>query len=467
MNKEWFIFKGTHHLGPFTKKEMEEFFLKGEIELQSLVWREGDPEWQPLNKTKELLFLIKQKEEFDAEMPPEIPPEVLSPPAFPREDFSPPLLPKFLNGPEENDEREVPPPLPLDVILPSFADKKEKKDYSKWLAIGVSLAFFFVLVWFFSNERSSSIQIRIKGLMPVYVEKLQSFAEEKSSSFIMNLALSLDGKILYGAANKGGELETVIKLKSIPTRILGTTETEIIIRGTIKNHLGEFTKMQFSKGDKFIPGEYQVDFIGRKIFFLNRYFNYFNNNSFFKKLNTLYRYQTNTLIYSGTPREFEKKLLDYRGRLLDESLKPLNDKLEYLQTFQSLLNKTVENYFLTIEKIKNPKEIKKFEMMYIKEISPVVQSLVVVANEALQNIKATPADKIILPEEQIQRGKEIGELASDMITETEKSKRLNLVEKTRLRNYFEIKYQKIKLKLDGDITKIQMEIEKKSHLNKG
>ena len=41
MNKEWFIFKGTHHLGPFSVEEMEEFFSVGEINAHSLVWREG------------------------------------------------------------------------------------------------------------------------------------------------------------------------------------------------------------------------------------------------------------------------------------------------------------------------------------------------------------------------------------------------------------------------------------------
>ena len=108
MNKEWFIFKGTHHLGPFSLEEMEEFFAVGEINAQSLVWREGAEKWEALGKNRELNFLITQNKK------PALPPLPIDdedqadlPPA------TPPTRP-VSSAEELSDE---PPPIPLDAIL--------------------------------------------------------------------------------------------------------------------------------------------------------------------------------------------------------------------------------------------------------------------------------------------------------------------------------------------------------------
>ena len=88
MNKEWFIFKGTHHLGPFSVQEMEEFFAVGEINAQSLVWREGAEKWEALGKNRELSFLVTK-----VKLPP-----------------LPPI-------PMDDEEADTPPPAPIAAIL--------------------------------------------------------------------------------------------------------------------------------------------------------------------------------------------------------------------------------------------------------------------------------------------------------------------------------------------------------------
>lgn len=469
MNKEWFIFKGTHHLGPFSLEEMEEFFAVGEINAQSLVWREGAEKWEALGKTRDLAFLINKAKAAAAVVaaPVGLPP-------LPDEDdeLPPPAPPGLLHSVGSGPANDEPPPVPLDAILNPKGRTFNKpqssltKNSPKILLSVLAAVFVVVMFWFFMNEKSSAIQLRVKGVMPVYVEKLQEIAAQKTPSISVGMALSLDGKTLYASTNKEGEILSIIKLQSLPKRTLGTEDVEIMVRGAIKNHLGEFAKMQLTKGSQFVPGEYNVDFTGRKLHFLNRKFKFLNKYSFFKKLNTNYTYTTSALIYSGTPREFEKKINEYKETIVNEKLKPLSDKLERMQTFLFILNKTVEDYLLALEALKKPKDISKFEAQYIKEISPIIQSLVLAAVDLQKKMESDELDtrnRLASYGAQVQLGKQIGELGSDMITVTEKMKKISPSEKTVLKNKFEQRYKFIKSQVDSHITKLQAEIQKISN----
>lgn len=495
MNKEWFIFKGTHHLGPFSIKEMEEFMSVGEITAQSLVWREGAEKWEALGKVRELAFLSEAYKTPDF-TPPKKPyskmnavkevqktPVLPDLPDLPDEDLPPPMPPGFLGvensidfSAKTNDtiSDDEPPPLPLDAILdPTGAGKgfqKSSRPSSKIVprvVFSVVVVLFIAIVgWFFVNEKSASIQLRVKGLMPVYLEKLSETAEQKISSIAVAIALSLDGKTIFATTNKDGEILAIIKLRSIPKRVLGTDDVELMVRGVIKNHLGEFGKMQLISGPQFVPGEYDVDFTGRKMHFLNKRFKFLNGIDFFKKLNTNYTYKTQALIYAGTPREFEKKLLEYTDTIVAEQLKPFNDKLERLQTFMSILNKTSEDYLLALEKVKKPKDINAFETQYIKEISPILQSLVIAASELAKKGEALETDsrkKVATYTSQVQLGKQIGELGADMITETRAMKKITDKDKAVLRLKFQKRHSSIMSQIDAHIAKLNAEIKKISN----
>ena len=471
MNKEWFIFKGTHHLGPFSVEEMKELFTKGEINAQSLVWREGAEKWEALGKTRELDF----RRFTDPALPPL--PDL---PDLPDDNLPPPVLPNVVKQTEKKVEKTVteePPPIPLDAILNpdgknlSFGPKAaSSKKFSKIIFASLVVIFAVVLGWFFMNEKSSAIQLRVKGLMPVYLERLQETATQKTPSISLAMALSLDGKTLFASTNKEGEILAIIKLKSLPMRVLGTEDVELMVRGLIKDHLGEFGKMQLTQGPQFIPGEYSVEFTGRKMHFLNMRFPFLNEYAFFKGLNTDYTYQTTALIYAGTPREFEKKLAEYKDTIVTEKLKPYTDKLERLQTFLSLLNKTVEEYLLILDSMKRSTEINTFESKYIKDISPIVQSMTIAAHELSKKMEEDTDEsavkdsmKVVSYGTQMLLGKQMGELASDMITETKKVKKMTAAEKSALKNKFEERYKYIKFQIDGHITKLEEEIKKVSN----
>ncbi|MDH5581796.1 MAG: DUF4339 domain-containing protein, partial [Bdellovibrionales bacterium] len=48
MEKEWFIYKGDHHTGPYDIEDVHKMFLDGNVEDSDLVWKEGLSNWVSL-----------------------------------------------------------------------------------------------------------------------------------------------------------------------------------------------------------------------------------------------------------------------------------------------------------------------------------------------------------------------------------------------------------------------------------
>jgi len=470
MKKEWFIFKGTQHHGPFSIEEIAELYSNGELKAQSLVWKEGLAKWEPLAKSEFFQFLFVKVDRANEKQ------EVIAVKVNNSE--APPPLPIFPTLPKVAHKIDVdqPPPIPLDAILDptglnqsKFIKLRRSENGPNrsmiYLAIG-SLLFISILAWFASNEREAGILLRIKGLMPVYLEKLEMTATNNSPHFEAALALSLDGQTLWASTNQPGEMTAVIKLNSRAKRVLGTGPVGLTIKGAFKNHLGKFNQMILNDGAKFLPGEYNFQVQARQIHFINRYFKKLSAINFFKSLNKTFVYEGTTLIYSGTPREFDKRINEYQAAITIEILKPLQDKLERILTFESLINEITQNYLMFLEKAKSGKNITEFEAKFIKNISPLLQSLVVKAYELSRNPKFNDAlsnKEVIAPfNEQVILGKQIGEMASDMITKTAKFKKLTDKDKSGLKLEFENRASKIKQQIEQNIKKLDEQIQKNS-----
>lgn len=461
MNKEWFVFKGTQHVGPFSLEEMEEFYRNGEINAQTLIWKEGNEKWEALNKTETFYRLLGKKTETlpvpDLEM--DAPPPVPHAPCLP----SPPV--------EALNEEELPPPIPLEAIIDPkghirerIKTEEKKNRFSKWALLSGVVLFAVILGWYALTQKEAAITLRIKGIMPVYLEKLEMTATKNSPRFEVALALSLDSLTLWASTNFSGEINTVISMNSLPNRVLGTEDVALTVKGKMNNHVGKFNKMVLSRGSKFLPGEYSYHVEGRTTHFLNRHFKSLSSFSFFRDLNKTYFYDGTTLIYPGTPREFEKRLSDFGANILNERLRPFADKLERIQTFESILNSTSQLYLAVLEKAKKGKDITAFETQFIKELSPLLQSLVVKAHELSLDPKIMEEDagpSSVAPYKgQVQLGKQIGEMASDMITKTQKFKKLADKDKSALRAEFDQRAKSIKLQIDINIKKLEEQIQK-------
>ena len=468
MKKEWFIFRGTHHHGPYSLAELVEFLKSEELSTQSLIWKEGSEKWEAVAKIPEVMTAFEGPVKKAEPALPELPSDDDEMPPMPPPSLSPKQTTKQKAPIEEMDD-ELPPPIPLDALLQtktSIGEPKAKPSPRNWRAglfAMAALLLIGLIAWFAFFEPGKT-SIKIKGLMPVYLERLQETAESKSPAIMFSLALSLDGKTIWVSTNKSGVVLAKIKLTSLPKRVLGQQTVVVLTQGVIRDHVGKFDRMDLLEGNQFTPGEYKVHLEGRKIHFLNEKFPFLNSFSFTKKLNSRIKYEGDALIYSGIPREFEKKLIDYHSTMLNEKLKPFQDKLERLTTFQSLLNQTAENYLLTLDKIKKGSEMNDFETQYQQNVSPIIQNLVLAAHDISNNpaFKEDFRNPIAPYKDQIQLGKQIGEMASDMITETRKLKKVSEKDKAQLKSKFESRYRTIKVQIDLNIKLLNEQIKKLS-----
>ncbi len=463
MKKEWFIFRGTHHHGPYSLAELVEFLKSEELTTQSLIWKEGSEKWEAVAKIPEVMQAFEGTDSVKGPVLPDLPTEVdeLPPP--------PPSPIKSAAPIANSDDDELPPPIPLDALLQTkttTGEPKAKASPRNWRAglfAAAALLLIGLIAWFAFLEPGKT-SIKIKGLMPVYLERLQETAESKSPAIMFSMALSLDGKTIWVSTNKSGVVLAKIKLTSLPKRVLGQQTVVVLTQGVIRNHIGKFDRMDLLEGNQFTPGEYKVHLEGRKIHFLNEKFPFLNSFSFTKKLNSRIKYEGDALIYSGIPREFEKKLIDYQSTMLNEKLKPFLDKQERLTTFLSLLNQTAENYLLMLDKIKKGSEMNEFETQYQQNVSPIIQNLVLAAHDISNNpeYKEDFRNPIAPYKDQIQLGKQIGEMASDMITETRKLKKVTDKDKAQLKTKFEGRYRTIKIQIDLNLRKLKDHIDKLS-----
>lgn len=414
MKKEWYIFINSGHIGPYSLIEMKAFYDKRDIKENTMIWKEGMKEWLPLKKVD--LFT-----QFSGDVPPPLPSEIFNLPKT-VETLS---IPSILQpAPEEVYRAEVPLAIKTKSALPL-------KIISSFVLLIILAAGVFIY------KESAMPDLHIKGISPYNREQLENqlAIDEKNMSFAV--ALSMDKGNLWVVSNQKENLSVTIDLAADPKRILGDENQKDVLvrlRGMIVNHLGHFITMKILKGEKFYPGEYNVHIKGKKIHWLNKYLKLNKH-----ELDLPFSIDFKTLIYSGNSREFERKLVERRLEKVNKLVKPLQDKIEALQTLKSLLNKNMEIFSENLEKSNTGKDFAGFEKSYIKDVSPIVQVIVLAAHSDLQK----DVEHKTLNEAIVDIGKRIGEEASEMITEVSSLKKIEIKTKKRLHEFYQKKTELI------------------------
>lgn len=80
---EWFHAEGNRQQGPLPAEQLIELFRSNQVSLDTLVWREGMPQWQPLRSVVDELGLIVPAVDAAAAPIPTAPPAVPEPPSLP------------------------------------------------------------------------------------------------------------------------------------------------------------------------------------------------------------------------------------------------------------------------------------------------------------------------------------------------------------------------------------------------
>lgn len=70
--KEWFLLRNNNHLGPYSRKNILEYYHQGVVNEYSLIWKEDLDDWMPLKKVKDI-YDVLTPESFDDVSLPELP----------------------------------------------------------------------------------------------------------------------------------------------------------------------------------------------------------------------------------------------------------------------------------------------------------------------------------------------------------------------------------------------------------
>lgn len=432
MKKEWYIFQGTHHKGPFSKNDLLEFYQDGSLKSETLVWREDASEWEPLHKVAELRFILNseippaklvdlpndsdaESDELD-ELPPPLPPlptdEQEEVPRMKRRVLA--KIPEKFKDPTRLD---LPPVPELMELL-----GQEKKPFFNWQRYKWVLAFLFVVIFSFGAyllmKSFSSVpqSLYIRGLNPQNLERLETIMHrplhDKSGkeNLEMDFALTVDGKEIWLTTNLPDEAILQVTLSSKEKRVLGIDSVIVESRARLKDHQARFSKIRLLKGNNFTPGEYSFKVKGKRLHWLNVYFTKLQSLSFFKNLNKDFVYEGQTIIYSGAKNDFEYRLIEYRKEIVGNLIRPYEEKIETINTLKTLVQKSYDSLQVILRKSKPQQEMGEFEKFFIKEISPMLQGIVAMSSEKNHN-------------DIVEASKSFGESITDLIQFVSKKKK--------------------------------------------
>jgi K+/H+ antiporter YhaU regulatory subunit KhtT len=231
--------------------------------------------------------------------------------------------------------------------------------------------------------------------------------------------------------------------------VLGNDAGEIFVRGKIYDHLGEFDKVYLSNGLEFSPGEYDYIVHLNERHWINSYLPALSAIKFFRDLNKKFTVEGTDLIFASSPRDFDFKLTKFKTDSFNKLAKPLQDKIERINTIGALLDQMTLLFEETMNMSKSGKDFQKFEKVYQKDIGSVLQNLVTDRTNEF-----TAANEII---------KSVAKLYATIVAKTSKLKKIESKFKVKIISEvkaesasIQLEVNKIKSSLETELNKLKM-----------
>ena len=463
MDRIWFIFHKDHHKGPFLKEEIITMFHEKRVSLDSLIWRAGSPGWKSLKDWNEFYYILKEILDLTDFPPP--------PPPTPDNDISntkveplPPITDIYKEQTQHQIEsydakfNRIESITGSEISQVSIIEKIKNKLQT---IIGVVGAIIFVtslLMIIFSKDK----EINIQGVNQVDYRRLNQLVEDKVFDNVrFGFALSTSGDEIFVSTNQEAKGSIYLSLNSIDGKIISEGKVSIQSKSFLNSNYAKFSKLNFIKGTKIIPGYYLAKINGVKdtltsklLGFLGK-IDYLRNFDFIENFSSKYNYQGVVLLVSGNIAKFKKKLKSFNVGIKNQKIKKIQEILESYTTYKALLQKLGEAYNEVMKNIKRGKEIRKLELKYFSEIGPVLEGMVM--HNYDQNILELSKGKVDAEEHKklLEFGKKIGALSSEMISKTKSYKRINKVERVFLLQTYDEKIELLLSIVDVRIARFQ------------
>lgn len=259
------------------------------------------------------------------------------------------------------------------------------------------------------------------------------------------------------------DAKVVMTLRSKKNRILGLDKVYIESEGSFEAGTAYISKSVLKDGLSITPGEYEytVSFYpkGRK-FRINNIFKKFLNLSFYEEEMAQSSFKGDVIFYNKGEREFEKKIKQYYMAIDKKIRDPLKEQLSRYKTFNGLLERTFSHYTSKIDSFKKGSDVSKFEKLYNKDVGPFLRDLMIDANRIhIAHLNIDP-QKSKIYEEIFNIGVRIGEMASDMVTDTIKHSKLDNKSRGALKKKFAKIFTEIQIDISSKTSNIKLELAK-------
>ncbi len=473
--KIWYIYEKDHHVGPFDESEIAQMLDSERIQSDTMIWKEGNESWAPLERIESLNHLLPQEED-EEELPPPLPPL----PVEKEEE----VLEFSLDSeqPREQDEATDEIQVTITEDIQDHGDFETFGTYQntangplkrinwkkagKWLLGIVSILIVALgIFWLFwdKGERPTFSNLLANDRQRL----LQTSMGDSGSELKVSFALSKNGEQLWMASNQHRQAQVHLRLTSLKGKILATDKVIITTQGFLKRGVAKFSKYKMEQGRALIPGAYTVEIFGHfmglhsKMMTFLQDIKIFNFLSFVGNYSTKFKYRRDFLLISGSKVGFEEQLKRFLSKLHSKKIKPLQDMIERYRTYTALLERIIVIYKEQLKKYRTGYSVvKSFEKSYAIQVAPLLEFVLLDNNKI--HVYLVDAEALIASEYEVLLtfGKQVGEFVSDLSTVTKKYRKLTLRRKKKLDQQFSDRVKKLEQLSSSRLSKLERKLSK-------
>lgn len=486
MNKNWFIFKGSHHQGPFSKKDLQNMVFQEKISASDLVWKEGMNDWRPIASIDDLSENQEANlEEFESEesvqkeirtIPEKIPPLPKIPEE--KEDCNSSIVVHFENEVKGEDYRRELSEISREEFqktqnysLKEFEESQKSeearpsKNYLLYVSSGLTFIIVIFLLFVFGKE--DSFRVSLVGLSQNsardYRDVLSKMDRKKQ---IHVLHVGDRGRKMWFAINRSIDGRVKLSITSKDNRVISQSRITFTTHGNIRNGQGVLHRLNFVKGVRFALGEYQFSGviqttgykkslveIGESISILNPIINFF-----YPGLKKSFDVNGTIRFYGKNKTDFLDKLELFKKSIKDKQIIPLEARMQSLKTLRLLLINLKALYIDNLESAKGRRSWSNFERVYGKSIFPPLKDILYSSKRMIKEYEKVNFVDAKAYEEILSAATSLGEFAAGKLKAAKKYKRYNKKIKNRLEVLFDKDYRPLLEKIDALINKTNLQM---------
>lgn len=514
MEKIWFVaFKGKKK-GPFSNAEIKELLQIEEINSYTLLWKKGFPKWLPLSECRSEIFLsvsnavpelpeIPVKKDLPdlpavptvekaidkTEVKPSLPP-VPAPSSVAEvhkndanetvipnhksdqendeakedhEDYKEEVLideQKLLNDDEDESGEYV--SLDESEISEEYHDEEqneneeslepqEREGLSIFSIIGglfllLTTALTCFILFFFSSHKSEELQFK-----NISLNVLNSITkEEVNSKFYVNFGIDKNLNTIFARSNLSKDAVYDVVFKSLRRDKKNQIQSEFSSHAKSVAGKLKFDEFDFLVGEQILEGEYEIKVNARLSHTIDVLLNYILGRPY------EFSFEEKTYLVKESIKKFKEDLKKIELNKVIKEKENFNELEEKIKTIKSILQSLSLTFSTSLNNKMGTSAANQFAAKYSSSAGSILQNIIVTdyKNAFEQSKKKVELQSVA--EEVLMISKDIAAWSADLMSEVEKSGRLNDKKRKKLKEKMNTQNEKFMQSLDDVLIKLDV-----------